>query len=61
MISAMAFSDVTKQNGRVSAGTLHREVLGEIMSLFINSKNGEGEAYSTIVLYSRDHKGFTFI
>ena len=27
----MTFSDVTKQNGRTSVGTLYREVLGEVV------------------------------
>ena len=31
MISAMTFSDITKQNGCASEGTLYREVLGEIV------------------------------
>ena len=29
MISAMTFSDVTKQNGHVSVATLYKDVLGE--------------------------------
>ena len=48
-ISAMTFSDVTKQNGRASVGTLYREVLGEIVFPYdsiYNSKKCEGEAFS---------------
>ena len=51
MISAMTFSDVTKQNGRASVGTLYREVLGEIVFPYdsiYKSEKGEGEAYSSI-------------
>ena len=36
MISAMTFSDISKQNGHASVGTLYREVLDKIV--FINSK-----------------------
>ena len=48
LMSATTFSDVTKQNGRASVGTLYREVLGEVVFPYdsLNSKKGEGEAYS---------------
>ena len=49
MISTMTFSDITKQNGRASVGTLYREVLGGILFPYdsvYKFEKGEGETYS---------------
>ena len=45
----MMFSDVTKQNGYASVGSLYRKVLGEIVFPYdsvYKFEKGEGEAYS---------------
>ena len=50
----MTFSDVTKQNGSASVGTLYREVLGKIVFPYYSVykfEKGEGEAYSIIMQY----------
>ena len=45
----MMFSDVTKQNGHASVGTLYRKVLGKVVFPYdsvYKFEKGEGEAYS---------------